>query len=147
MKQMASLLLLILLTSCAHTQKIKMKKHANLPTPIGPYSHSTSFGNLIFISGQIGIDPRSNVLKEGIREQLKQIFDNLEVILKDNHSDFEHIAKTTIFLTDLKAFGTVNEIYSRYFHQHYPARSTIEVALLPRNASIEIECIAVRKAN
>jgi len=78
--------------------------HTNLPQPIGPYSHSTSYDNLIFVSGQIGLDPKTNNLKQGIEEQTVQIFENLKVILENNHSDITHITKTTIFITDIKQF-------------------------------------------
>ena len=141
------LLLLIVLASCTNTKRITTVNHADLPTPIGPYSHSTSYGDLIFISGQIGIDPKSNTLKQGIEEQTVQIFENLKVILLNNNSDLNHITKTTIFITDLKNFEVVNKIYGSYFQNHFPARSTIEVVALPKNAAIEIECIAVQIRN
>nr|WP_315221272.1 Rid family detoxifying hydrolase [uncultured Flavobacterium sp.] len=147
MNKIASFILLIVLSSCGNTKEIVTVNHSNLPTPIGPYSHSTSYSDLIFISGQIGIDPKSNTMKEGIQEQTLQIFENLKVILQDNHSDLDHIAKTTIFIRDMKQFEAINKIYSSYFNNHFPARSTIEVVSLPKNAAIEIECIAVKKEN
>ncbi|REC78544.1 reactive intermediate/imine deaminase [Chryseobacterium elymi] len=133
------------LVSCSIKKGIGTVKHTDLSKPIGPYSHSASYENLIFVSGQIGLDQKTNSLKPGIDEQTVQIFENLKIILEDNHSDFEHITKTTIFITDMNHFEIVNKIYSQYFHNRFPARSTIEVASLPRSASIEIECIAVRK--
>jgi 2-iminobutanoate/2-iminopropanoate deaminase len=145
MNKIASLILLIVLSSCGSSKEIATVKHSNLPKPIGPYSHSTSHGDLIFISGQIGIDPKSNTMREGIQEQTLQIFENLKVILQDNHSDLDHIAKTTIFISDMKQFDVVNKIYGSYFKHQFPARSTIEVLSLPRNAAIEIECIAFKK--
>ncbi|RLJ80986.1 Rid family detoxifying hydrolase [Pedobacter alluvionis] len=145
MNKIASLIFLIVLSSCGSSKEITTVKHANLPTPIGPYSHSTSYGDLIFISGQIGIDPKSNTMRAGIQEQTLQIFENLKAILQDNHSDLDHITKTTIFISDMKQFDVVNKIYGSYFKNHFPARSTIEVVSLPRNAVIEIECIAVKK--
>jgi len=145
MNRIASILLLILLSSCSSKKEIVAVNHSNLPTPIGPYNHSTSYGDLIFISGQIGIDPQSNTLREGIQEQTLQIFENLKIILKDNNSDMNRITKTTIFITNIKDFEVINKIYGSYFTNHYPARSTIEVVSLPKNAAIEIECIAVKK--
>ena len=145
MNRIASILLLILLSSCSSKEEIVAVNHSNLPTPIGPYNHSTSYGDLIFISGQIGIDPQSNTLREGIQEQTLQIFENLKIILKDNNSDMNRITKTTIFITNIKDFEVINKIYGSYFTNHYPARSTIEVVSLPKNAAIEIECIAVKK--
>lgn len=147
MNKIVVLLLLIVLASCANTKRIVTVNHTDLPTPIGPYSHSTSYGDLIFVSGQIGIDPKSNTLKQGIEEQTVQIFENLKVILHNNNSDLNHITKTTIFITDLKNFEVVNKIYSSYFQNYFPARSTIEIASLPKNAAIEIECIAVKTRN
>lgn len=145
MKIVNIILFFFLFVSCTGTKQIQIVNHQNLPKPIGPYSHSVSYGNLIFVSGQIGIDPKSNTLKQGIQEQTIQIFENLKVILKNNNSDLDHITKTTIFLTDLNQFESINKIYSSYFLNQFPARSTIEVVSLPKNASIEIECIAVKK--
>lgn len=143
MKKIIFIIILITLSSCINTKKIVVINHSNLPKPIGPYNHSTSYGDFIFTSGQIGIDPKTNVLKEGIKEQTIQIFENLKTILNDNNSDLNHITKTTIFITDIKQFDIVNEIYARYFNHYFPARSTIQVVSLPKNAAIEIECIAV----
>ncbi|MBP2615010.1 Rid family detoxifying hydrolase [Chryseobacterium jejuense] len=132
------------LVSCSLKKEIGAVKHTHLPRPIGPYSHSTNYGDLIFISGQIGLDQKTNSIKPGIEAQTVQIFENLKVILENNDSDFNHIVKTTIFITDMKQFEMVNKIYSRYFNNRFPARSTVEVISLPKNASIEIECIAVK---
>jgi 2-iminobutanoate/2-iminopropanoate deaminase len=145
MNKIVLFLLLIVLSSCTNTKRIITVNHTDLPTPIGSYNHSTSYGDLIFVSGQIGIDPKSNTLKQGIQEQTVQIFENLKVILQNNNSDLNHITKTTIFITDIKQFESINKIYGSYFQNHFPARSTIEVVSLPKNAAIEIECIAVKK--
>ena len=131
--------------SCNIKNQLVAVNHSKLTKPIGPYNHSTSFDKLIFVSGQLGLDPKTNTLKVGVEEQLVQILENLKVILEDNHSDLNHITKTTIFLTDLNQFEIVNKIYAMYFNNIFPARSTIEVRALPRNASIEIECIAIKK--
>jgi 2-iminobutanoate/2-iminopropanoate deaminase len=145
MKKIAFLLVVLILSSCTNMKKIVRTNHSNLPTPIGPYSHSVNYNDLIFVSGQIGIDPKSNTLNQGIEEQTIQIFENLKVILEDNHSDLNHITKTTIFITDMNQFQVVNEIYGSYFKEGFPARSTIQVVALPKKASVEIECIAVKK--
>lgn len=144
MKTLNIIFLLSLLVSCTSTRKILIVNHQNLSKPIGPYNHSVSYGDLIFVSGQIGIDPKSNTLKPSIQDQAIQIFENLKVILKNNNSDLNHITKTTIFLTDMNQFESINKIYGSYFSNLFPARSTIEVVALPKNASIEIECIAVK---
>ncbi|MFP8892099.1 RidA family protein [Chryseobacterium sp. EZn1] len=145
MRRFILLFITLTLLSCSTKKTIVAVKHTNLVNPIGPYSHSIRFGNLIFVSGQIGLDQKTGSLKSGIEAQTVQIFKNLEIILNDNNSDFDHIAKTTIFITDMKQFETVNKIYNHYFKNRFPARSTIEIKSLPRNASIEIECIATQK--
>ena len=145
MKYIVSIFSFIVLFSCNSTSRLVDNSQAHLPNPIGPYSYATSHRDLIFVSGQIGIDPKTNTLKQGIEAQTAQIFENLKVILESNGSDVNHIAKTTIFLTDSNQFERVNKIYSSYFRDQFPARSTIVVVALPKNASIEIECIAVRK--
>lgn len=145
MNKIAFLLFLIVLSSCSNTKEIVAAHHSNLPAPIGPYNHSANYGDLIFVSGQIGIDPFSNILKQGIEEQTIQIFKNLKVILKNNNSDLNHIVKTTIFITDITQFEIINKIYGSYFLNHFPARSTIGVVSLPKNAAIEIEFIALKK--
>ncbi|WP_316634028.1 Rid family detoxifying hydrolase [uncultured Flavobacterium sp.] len=145
MNKIAFIVITITFSSCINTKKVVTVNHSNLPEPIGPYSHSTNYGDFIFTSGQIGIDPKTNILKEGIKEQTIQIFENLKIILSDNHSDLNHITKITIFITDIKQFDIVNEIYASYFKTFYPARSTIQVVALPKNASIEIECTAVKR--
>lgn len=144
MKYLISIFSFIALVSCNSANRFVVDNPSNLPKPIGPYSYATSYKDLIFISGQIGVDPLSNTLKLGIEEQTIQIFENLKVILKNNGSDLNHITKTTIFLTDIDQYESINKIYSSYFPNQFPARSTIEVVALPKNASIEIECIAVK---
>lgn len=145
MKYIVSIFMLTILVACNTTNKVIISNHSTLPKPIGPYSHSTRYKDLIFISGQIGIDPLTNTLKQGVEEQTIQIFENLKVILKNNNSDLDHITKTTIFLTDINQFESVNKIYSSYFRNQFPARSTIVVVSLPKNASIEIEFVAAEK--
>lgn len=145
MKKIAFIMLLITFSSCRNTKEIVAVNHPDLPKPIGSYSHSISYSDLIFTSGQIGINPKTNILKEGIKEQTTQIFENLKIILRDTNSDLDHVLKTTIFITDIKQFDTVNEIYAGYFKTSFPARSTIQVVSLPKNALIEIECTAVKR--
>lgn len=145
MKYLISIFSIIVLVSCNSTNKLVAGNPSNLPQPIGPYSYAKQHKDLIFVSGQIGIDPQTNTLKEGIEEQTIQIFKNIKVILKNNDSDINHITKTTIFLTDINQYETVNKMYSTYFSGQFPARTTIVVVALPKNAKIEIECIAVKK--
>jgi len=112
---------------------------------IGPYSQAVKFGNLIFVSGQIGIDPKSNNLVVGLENQTKQIFENLKNVLKEAGSGMGNVLKTTVYLVDINDFPAMNDIYAKYFKKPYPARATMQVAKLPKGALIEIECIAFTK--
>ncbi len=109
---------------------------------IGPYSPAIRIGNLVFVSGQIGLDPKTNELKPTLEEQTEQALANLSEILKSIGLSLDNVVKTTIFLTNIEDFQKVNEIYSRYFKEPYPSRSTVAVKSLPKNALIEIEAIA-----
>jgi len=115
------------------------------PDAIGPYIHATSSNNLIFTSGQIGLDPATGKLVSGFEAQAKQVLDNLKNVLEASDSDFDHVLKTTIYLDDMDNFSKVNGIYQTYFNDSYPARTAIEVAKLPLEAMIEIEAIAETK--
>ena len=116
---------------------------SNAPEPIGPYSQAIRNNELIFLSGQIPINPKSNKIdSENISDQTEQVFKNINEILDAANTSFNNVVKTTIFLTDLDNFKIVNEIYSSYFNNDTPpARSTIEVSALPMNSLIEIEMI------
>ncbi|MBI4368857.1 MAG: RidA family protein [Elusimicrobia bacterium] len=113
------------------------------PKAIGPYSQAVKLGDFIFISGQIPIDPRTGQLVAGdIRLQTEQIFRNLQAILEAAQMKLDDIVKTTVFLRNLADFQAMNEVYGEFFREPYPARSTIEVSRLPREAAVEIEAIA-----
>jgi len=114
----------------------------NAPAAIGPYSQGINTGDLLFTSGQIPLIPDGSELVCGIENQTRQVMENLKAILEAGGVGLENIVKTTIFLTDLKNFSVVNEIYAGYFSNEPPARSTIQVAALPMGAEIEIEAIA-----
>lgn len=145
MKYLVAVALSVILVSCSSTNRLNANNPSDLSTPIGPYSYSTRYKDLIFVSGQIGIDPITNTLKEGIEGQTTQILENLKVILKENGSDENHVAKVVIYLTDINQFEIVNKIYRSFFLAQFPARSTIVVAALPKQALLEMECVAVRK--
>lgn len=116
------------------------------PAAIGPYSQAVVSGELVFLSGQIPLDPVTGVLVSGtIEAQTRQVIANLRAVLSAAACQPEDVCKTTIFVTDLADFSTVNEIYAQLFPQDPPARSTIEVAALPLGAAIEIELVARRK--
>jgi len=111
---------------------------------IGPYSPAVRVGNLVFVSGQIPLDPATGQLVEGdIRVQTKRVLDNLRELLVAAGADVSQVVRTTIFLADLSDFATVNEIYATYFTPPYPARATVQVARLPRDVRVEIDAIAV----
>lgn len=112
------------------------------PAAIGPYSQAVVAGNLLFISGQIPLDPASGqVVAGGIAEQTRQVMKNLGAVLEAAGIDFSRLAKTTIFLTDLSDFAVVNGIYGEYFTGVFPARATVQVAALPKGVAVEIEGI------
>lgn len=114
------------------------------PLPVGPYSQAIIFKDLIFISGQIGIDMESGKLVEGIENQTHRVMKNIKSILEEAGLNFDNVLKTTIFLVNMADFPKVNEIYSSYLKEPYPARSTVEVKSLPKGALIEIEVVAGR---
>jgi 2-iminobutanoate/2-iminopropanoate deaminase len=112
------------------------------PQAIGPYSQAIKINNLVFCSGQIPLTPSGELASENISEQAHQVLKNMQAVLEKAGTNLNKVLKTTIFLTDMNDFQTVNEIYSSYFSDHKPARSTVEVSRLPKNVKIEIECIA-----
>ncbi len=113
------------------------------PKAIGPYSPAVKVGNLVFVSGQLPVDPATGeIAGDDIEVQTKRSLENLKAVLKPYALDFSHIVKVTIFLKDMNNFPQVNEIYSQYFTNKYPSRSCIEVSRLPKDVQIEIEAIA-----
>jgi 2-iminobutanoate/2-iminopropanoate deaminase len=117
----------------------------NAPAPIGPYSQAVQTGNMIFISGQIPIDPVTNQLISGtIKDEAGQVMKNLGALLLKSGFSFENVVKTTIFLSDMNHFAEVNEVYGSYFKSDYPARETVAVLGLPKNVNVEISLIAVK---
>jgi 2-iminobutanoate/2-iminopropanoate deaminase len=113
------------------------------PKAIGPYSQAIKINNMVFLSGQIAIDPETQQFIDGnIETQTKRVLDNLKSVLEASGSSLENVVRTTIYLTDMNDFSKVNEIYASYFSSGMPARSTVCVAALPKNAKIEIDAIA-----
>jgi 2-iminobutanoate/2-iminopropanoate deaminase len=122
----------------------KIISTSEAPTAIGPYSQAVRSGRLLFCSGQIPLDPRSGQVVSGdIAAQTRRVLDNIAAVLRAEGLTLDHVIKTTIFLTDLGDFETVNEIYGSYFKLDPPARSTVQVSALPKGANVEIEVIAV----
>lgn len=127
--------------------KLKKVTTPNAPLAVGPYSQAIRSGKTIFCSGQIGLDPKTNQLASGgIETETKQVLQNLTAVLEAAGSDKNCVAQCTIFLTDMNNFSKVNKIYESFFSGGIkPARQTVEVSKLPKNASIEISCVAVAK--
>lgn len=115
----------------------------NAPAPIGPYSQAVQFGNMLFISGQIPLDPPTgNLVMDNIKAETTQVMNNLKAILNEAGMDFSNVIKSTIFLMDMGQFAQVNEVYGSYFSNDAPARETVQVAGLPKGVNVEISMIA-----
>jgi 2-iminobutanoate/2-iminopropanoate deaminase len=122
----------------------KIIQTSNAPSPIGPYNQAVQAGNLLFISGQIAINPTTgNVEAKDAIDETHQVMHNLRAILSEAKLDFNSVVKTTIFLSDMSLFPTVNEVYGKYFNGDFPARETVAVKGLPKNVNVEISMIAV----
>ena len=115
-----------------------------VPTPIGPYSQAVIANGFMFASGQVAFNPVTNELVlEDILSETKQVMENIKAILEEAKLSFEHVVKTTIFLSDMQLFAQVNEVYASYFESNFPARETVAVKTLPRNVNVEISIPAV----
>jgi 2-iminobutanoate/2-iminopropanoate deaminase len=113
------------------------------PKAIGPYSQAVRAGQLLFVSGQVPLDPATGQMVEGdIAAQTRRVFDNLAAVLKAGGRSFADVVRTTVFLADMNDFAAVNEVYGTYFTEPYPARATVQVARLPKDARVEIDVIA-----
>jgi len=118
-------------------------KPAKSPATVGPYNHAIRIGDLLFCAGQIPLDPATgNLIPGDAKAQTERVLENVKAILEDQKLGFSNVVKTTVFLTNLADFAAMNEVYSKYFTVDYPARSTIQVAALPKGANVEIEIVA-----
>jgi 2-iminobutanoate/2-iminopropanoate deaminase len=116
----------------------------NAPGAIGPYSQAVKTGNMVFCSGQIPIDPATGeFVSNDVAEQTRQVLKNLSAVLEAAGTDLNNVVKTTVFLADMNDFTAMNEIYAEFFNENKPARATVQAARLPRDARVEIECIAL----
>jgi 2-iminobutanoate/2-iminopropanoate deaminase len=113
------------------------------PKAIGPYSQAVIANGLLYTSGQIPLRADGTLVEGGIEEQTKQVFANLKAVLEEAGTDFSKVVKTTVFLKDLSTFTDFNGVYEQFFNEHKPARSCVEVAKLPKEVLVEIECIAI----
>ena len=124
---------------------VEMKKQVNTssaPAAIGPYSQGVIAGNLLFVSGQIPINPADgSLVSDSLESQANQVFENLRAIIQEAGTSFEHVLKLTIYLTDLENFAAVNKVMENYFSEPYPARATVEVSRLPKDVEVEIDAI------
>ena len=118
-------------------------KPAKSPAAVGPYNHAVRVGDLLFCAGQIPIEPASGNLVAGdIKAQTDRVLQNVKAILDDQKLTFASVVKSTVFMTNLGDFAAMNEVYAKYFTENFPARSTVQVAALPKGASVEIEIVA-----
>lgn len=117
-------------------------KAKNAPAAIGPYSHAVVAGNLMFLSGQIAINPETGEMPTGVQAQTAQAIANIKAILAEKGATLDNVVKTTVYLAEMSLFGEMNEIYAQHFSEPFPARSAIAVKELPKRALVEIEVIA-----
>ena len=143
-KLMLTLVAVACICSSVAAQTAK-RRAVKTGTPNGIFSPAVVTGDLVFTSGQIGIDPKTGQLPEGMEAQLEQVFRNLATVLEASGSSVDHIVKATVFLADMNDYNKMNELYRAKFKGDPPARSTVQVARLPREARIEIEAVAVVK--
>ncbi len=113
------------------------------PAALGPYSSAVKVGDTLYLSGQLGIDPASGELREGVEAQAHQAMENIAAVLADAGASFENVVKMTVLLADIDDFAAVNEVYGSFLAEPYPARSAFQVAAIPKGARVEIEAIAV----
>jgi putative endoribonuclease L-PSP len=126
-------------------KKMKALHSDNAPKAVGPYSQAIEANGFVFASGQLPIDPATNAFVEGgVKEQTRQSLTNAQSVLKAAGLDLSHVIKTTVFLSDMADFAAMNEVYAEFFNEPYPARSAIAVKTLPKNALVEVECIAAQ---
>lgn len=145
MKQILFLVGLIFTPMLISAQDLKVIAPPEAPKPIGPYSHGLMKNNMLFVSGQIAIDPQTgNADTLTIEKEVQRVMKNIEAILSEAGLDWSNVMKSTIFTTDLKNFNTINSIYSSFLKEPYPARETVQVAALPKKMHVEISVIAIK---
>lgn len=125
--------------------KVKVIHTENAPAAIGPYSQAVEVGDTVYLSGQIGVDPKTNEVASGIEAQTRQVLENLKAVLEASGADFSKVVKVTIYLTSMEDFDTVNEIYGSYLEEPYPARVCVEVSRLPKDVLVEMDAIVYKK--
>lgn len=124
---------------------IKEVHTSNAPAAIGPYSQAIQAGDFLYVSGQIGVDPATSEVVEGVDQQTHQVLKNLQAILAEANTDFSNVVKFTIYLASMDDFALVNDIYGGYLEKPYPARATVEVSRLPKDVLVEMDVVAYVK--
>jgi len=124
--------------------EIKAVSTVNAPAAIGPYSQAVAAGDFVYLSGQLGVNPATGNLEDGVQAQAERAISNMKAILAECGLDMTRVIKTTVFLKDMADFAAVNAIYAAHFRQPYPARSCVQVAKLPKGGLVEIEAVCVR---
>ena len=124
--------------------EIKAVSTVNAPAAIGPYSQAIAAGEFVYLSGQLGVDPATGNMENGVEAQAERAISNMKAILAEAGLDISRVIKTTVFLKDMGDFAAVNAIYAKYFQQPYPARSCVQVAELPKGGLVEIEAVCVK---
>ena len=150
MKRLVLVVVAVLITGAClgivvEAQTTSKRKAVNTGTPNGIFSPAIVVGDLVFTSGHIGFDAKTGKMAEGMEAQLEQVFRNLTAVLEASGSSIDHVVKATVFLADMNDYNAMNELYRKKFKGDPPARSTVQVARLPRDARIEIEVVAVLK--
>jgi len=143
MKAFLSAFALLAFLSIGASAQKRAVETVDAPKAIGPYSQAIVANGFVFAAGQIGTDPKTGKLADGIEAQVEQTLTNIAAVLKASGSSMENVVKTTVFLADINDFAKMNEIYAKHFKASFPARSTVQVARLPRDAKIEIEVVAL----
>ena len=123
--------------------EIKAVSTVNAPAAIGPYSQAIAAGDFVYLSGQLGVDPATGNLENGVEAQAERAISNMKAILAECGLDITRVIKTTVFLKDMADFAAVNAIYAAHFQQPYPARSCVQVAALPKDALVEMEAVCL----
>ena len=123
---------------------IKAISTTQAPAAIGPYSQAIEVGNFLYLSGQLGVNPETGNLEEGVEAQAERAISNMKAILAEAGTDISHVVKTTVFLKSMADFAAVNAIYAAHFTQPFPARSCVQVAELPKGGLVEIEAVCVK---
>ena len=124
----------------------KIINTSNAPAPIGPYSQAVASNGMLYVSGQIPLDPSTGeLISSGIKDETDRVMQSLKAILEEAGANFDNVVKCSIFVADMNDFGAINEVYGSYFGDNPPARETVEVSTLPKNVNVEISCIATLK--